>query len=357
MLHALTIVRIQTLTEHCTAFHLQVPEHLKEIFQYLPGQHLTFEETIDGIRLRRNYSICSGPADPYLTIAVKQVPGGIFTGFIHDQWKPGRTVHTLKPMGRFVLPPAAGDQTRHFIALVGGSGITPVMAMLRHGLVQDPRLHFTIFYSNSTVRDIAFREELDGLKNNYPDRLSLHHVLTGELLDNPLFSGRIDGWKLAQWNRHLVDFTHADGLFLCGPGNLMQLSRDTLLELGVASAKIHQEWFSPPQAVKSGTVQPTASPTDCLHATIEVIRDGQHLQIPVEHSLQTILDAAEAAEIDLPYSCRGGVCATCKTRLLQGEIKMQTNYALEPDELEAGYILACQAIPQTREITISYDGD
>lgn len=357
MLFELTIDKIIPLTDQCSEFHFRIPPELKDNFQYRPGQHLTFEEIIDGEKVRRNYSICSGPHDETLAIAIKKITGGRFTTFVYDHWQTGRTVRTLKPMGRFVLPATDSEQPEHFIMLAGGSGITPVMAMLRHGLHGHSAWHFTVFYSNSSVRDIIFREELDALKNTYLDRLSIFHILTGELLDNPLFSGRIDAWKLRQWNMHLVDFTHADGIFLCGPGNLMQVSRETLLDLGVPSANIHQEWFSPPALTASDKKENQNIPGEFVHATIEVIRDGQHLHIPVVHSLQTILDAAEAAEIDLPYSCRGGVCATCKTRLLKGEVSMQTNYALEVDELEANYILACQAIPKSGHITISYDGN
>jgi len=359
MLFELTIDKVIPLTDHCSEFQLRVPEELKGTFSYLPGQHLTFEETIHGEKVRRNYSICSGPHDETLNIAVKKVQAGLFTSFVYTHWLPGRKVRTLKPMGRFVMPASPDDQPKHFIMLTGGSGITPVLAMMRHGLSSHPKWQFSVFFSNSSVRDIIFREELDALKNAYLDRLSIFHILTGELLDNPLFSGRIDAWKLRQWNAHLVDFIHADGIFLCGPGDLMQVSRDTLLDLGVPSANIHQEWFSPPTPGSSVQKEDRngTSTGQIAHATIEIIRNGQHLFLPVEHSLQTILDAAESAEIDLPYSCRGGVCATCKTRLLAGEVIMQTNYALEPDELDANYILACQAIPKSNSITISYDGD
>lgn len=328
-----------------------VPDHLREAYRFTPGQYLTLRATIDGEDLRRSYSICSAPGEP-LAVGIRRIEGGVFSVWANTALKPGDSIGVMTPDGRFALPPAPPDG-RTVAAFVAGSGITPVLSILKTVLSGEPASRFFLFYGNRTTGSIMFRGVLEDLKDRYLSRLSVFHVLSREQQDVAVLNGRLDGEKLRLLLRTILPATAIDQALICGPQPMIEGLPAVLAELGVPPAAIHVERFTPSAGARRKP--PPAEATGAAPAAIAtVISEGIRNDVPVVAG-ETIIDAALRAGRALPYSCKGGMCCTCRARLLEGQVEMAANYSLEPWELAAGYVLTCQATPTTRRVVVDFD--
>ncbi|HEX5958504.1 MAG TPA: 2Fe-2S iron-sulfur cluster-binding protein [Hyphomicrobiaceae bacterium] len=354
--HPLPIAAVRRETADAVSFALAVPDALREMFRHRPGQHLVVRAMLDGAEVRRTYSISSDPADRELWITIKRVDGGLFSTHAHERLAAGATIEAMRPAGRFVVPDDGGNG-RSYLAIAAGSGITPVMAQIRHVLASEPGSSFTLIYGNRSVDSIIFREALEDLKDCYLGRLSVLHVLSRDTeADVPLLSGRIDGDKVRRLLPLVAGSGGIDQVYLCGPGDLIKTARDALLAAGVARERIHFEYFragpEPAQrrlpAARASEVGATAG------AEVIVIVDGTRHAFRVTAG-GLVVDAAVAAGVRVPYSCKGGMCCTCRAKLVEGQVDMVRNFSLERWEIEAGFVLTCQAQPRSSRVVLDYD--
>lgn len=353
--YPLTVSSVRRETDDCVSITFSVPDDLKEQFRFRQGQSLALRTKIDGQEVRRNYSICSSPLEEVLRIAVKKVPGGLFSSWANEQLKPGDTLEVTPPTGRFYTPLDAG-QAKNYVAFAAGSGITPVLSLLKTTLLTEPNSSFTLVYGNRNRSSILFKEELEALKDRFLNRFRVYHILSRELMDTPLNSGRIDRKKTAFLFDRLINLSQSHEFFLCGPEEMIFTVRNLLLERGVAKEKIHFELFGAPRK-ESSAVQNKLETLAASgpQATIQIKLDGSTFQFTLPADGQSILDGALAVGADLPYACKGGVCCTCKAKLVTGEVRMDAAWGLEPDEIAAGYILTCQSHPTTEQVTVDFD--
>lgn len=352
--HTLKVREVRRETPDCVSVSFEVPAALAEEYAFMHGQNLTLKANIKGEEVRRSYSICTSPADGDLRVAIKKVEGGRFSSFANDKLKAGDELEVMTPSGHFNTPLDPANE-KHYVAFAAGSGITPIMSILRSVLLAEPKSQFTLFYGNKNTDSIIFREELEGLKNKYLQRLSVHYVMSREHPGADLFYGRIDGGRCGDFCRLLIDPADVSEYFLCGPEEMIFSVKEKLEELGVDGKQIHFELFTSP-AGKLGVKTPPPPPQEhALRSQVEVTLDGLTFQFELDSRGDTILDGALKAGADLPFACKGGVCATCKAKVMEGQVAMQVNYALEPDEVEAGFVLTCQAHPRTERVVVSYD--
>jgi ring-1,2-phenylacetyl-CoA epoxidase subunit PaaE len=360
----LEIVEVGRETPDAISVTLAVPEALREAFRFKPGQHLTLRTTLAGEEQRRTYSICCGPDEPHLRIAIKRVAEGHFSNWANDTLGAGATIEAMPPTGRFVLPPGDGTP-REIVAFAAGAGITPILAMLKQALTREPETSFTLIYGNRTPQSILFREELEDLKDRYLGRFTLLHVLShNEESNAPLFEGRITGEKVRAFASTLFRPAEVAHVFLCGPGTMIKEARDALLALGMPREKVHFEFFAPAQGSdpsrrtsqrSTSAVREGSDPVSPVEGTEAVaILDGVRHRFVVPKGGH-VVDAALAAGIRVPYSCKGGMCCTCRAKLVEGKAEMTTNYSLEPWEIERGFILTCQAVPTSERLVVDYD--
>lgn len=352
---SLKVSKIEHETDDCVSVAFEVPADLTETFRFIHGQHLTLKATIDGEDVRRSYSLCVSPAEG-LKVAVKKLPGGKFSGYVHDRLKPGDTLEVFPPQGHFYTLPN-GQASKTYVAFAAGSGITPVMSILKTLLREEPSCRFILFYGNRNSDSIIFKEDLDALKSGYFSRLSIHHILSREKPEAPLFSGRIDPEKLNAYARYYFDPEEVDAFFLCGPEAMIFSLRDELKNKGVEEKKIHFELFTNPTSGKRvGRPKPETEQFDPnSEALVRIILDGASMTFNMPYGEGNILEAALAAGADVPFSCKGGVCCTCKAKLEEGKVDMNTVYGLEEDEIENGFVLTCQSQPRSETITVNYD--
>ncbi|MCC7245974.1 MAG: phenylacetate-CoA oxygenase/reductase subunit PaaK [Saprospiraceae bacterium] len=350
--HPLSVRSIHRETPDAVSVVFDVPEHLTETFRFTQGQYLTLRTQIDGQDLRRSYSICSAPHEGVLRVAVKLLEGGLFSTYVNKRLQPGDVLQVMAPQGRFFTPLDAQNQ-RLYVAFAAGSGITPILSIIKATLFQEPKSNFILFFGNKGFDHIIFREELEALKNSYPARFSVHHVLSRESLGSPLFQGRLDGDKCRQYVRYIFNPQQVDACFLCGPEEMIFSVKDALVESGMEPSHIHFELFAT-SAPGMKPVAPASAKT-ALEASVTVVQDGMTFDFTLPSDGSTLLDAAMRAGADLPFSCKGGVCSTCKAKILEGEASMELNYGLEPDEIAAGYVLTCQAHPKTTRLVVSFD--
>ena len=350
--HSLRVVELRRETPDCVSVLLAVPEELRASFAFLPGQYLTFRQWIGGEELRRSYSICAAPAEGELRVAVKQVSEGRFSTFVNRDLEPGAMLDVMPPMGHFVWKSEDADRG-HDVFFAAGSGITPILSMLKAGLASAPERRFTLVYGNSRSDSIIFLEELEALKNRYLGRLAIHHVLSREFPGSDLFFGRISEEKCDALLGKVLDVTAVDRFYICGPNDMLEAVRSSLTRHGVEASRIHVERFSSeglpaskPAGVKTG--KPFA-------VEVEITQDGNIFHFSMDSRSETLLDAAQRSGGDLPYACKGGVCCTCMARLSEGKVEMALNYALEEDQLAQGYILTCQSYPLTTTLKIDFD--
>ncbi|SEK32325.1 ring-1,2-phenylacetyl-CoA epoxidase subunit PaaE [Roseateles sp. YR242] len=341
-------------TDDAVVLSFEVPEALRETFRFTQGQYLTLRGDVNGNDLRRSYSICAGVDDGELRVGVRQVPGGAFSCWVHDALQPGDTVQVFPPQGRFHVPldPALG---RHHVGIAAGSGITPILSIMKTVLAREPHSRFTLIYGNRRPASTMFKEELEDLKNRYLTRLSLHHVFSREHVDAPLMQGRLDKDKLAAFLRGPVPAASVDQVFVCGPFEMNEQAEAALHEAGVPPERIHIERFGTPEMQQGRAAPHEVHEEDAEAARVVVIRDGVSREIDFRRSDPSLLDAAARAGMDVPYSCKSGVCSTCRCKLLEGEVRMDKNFALEKHEVAAGFILSCQAHALTPRVVISFD--
>ncbi|MFE0758136.1 1,2-phenylacetyl-CoA epoxidase subunit PaaE [Inquilinus sp. NPDC058860] len=350
--HRLTIRDLRRETADAVSIAFNVPAKLADDYRYSPGQYLTLRATIDGEDLRRSYSICSGPDDGELRIAVKRVEGGVFSDWINRSLQPGDAIEVMTPTGRFGAS-CVSDRPRIHVGFAAGSGITPVLSILRGVLAREPDSRFFLFYGNRSTGEILFREALEELKDRFLGRLSVFHVLSQEEQDLPILSGRLDGDKVQRLLRLVVPAEAVDEVYLCGPEAMSREIANVLAQLGVAPEKVHVELFVSALGGRPRP-KPVAPAPDAPSRIALLTVDGKRREVPVADG-ESILDAALRAGMDLPYACKGGMCSTCRARLVEGEAAMDLNYSLEPWELEAGFILTCQSHPKTDRVVVDYD--
>jgi ring-1,2-phenylacetyl-CoA epoxidase subunit PaaE len=353
---SLRVVAVRRETPEALGVTLAPPDGAKPAFAYQSGQHLVVRATIDGEEVRRTYSICSAPGQDGLAICIKLIAGGAFSGWAAATLKPGATLDAMPPAGRFMLP-ASNGTPRRVVAIVAGSGITPVIGILEKVLATEPHSTATLIYGNRSVEGIIFRERLDALKDRHVARLQVLHVLSRDAeADVPLLTGRIDADKIRAFLSGPALPMEGDHVFLCGPDTLIKTARDTLLEMGTPRTAIHFEYFraGPQMTARRTSATPTPPAAAVSGAEVVAILDGARKTFRVAEG-QHVIDAALAAGIRLPYSCRGGMCCTCRARLVEGDVVMDRNFSLEPWEMEAGFVLTCQARPTTARIVVDYD--
>ncbi|MCS6930237.1 MAG: phenylacetate-CoA oxygenase/reductase subunit PaaK [Saprospiraceae bacterium] len=351
--YPLRVREVRQETRECVSVALEVPAAWKDLFLFSAGQYLTLRTHIEGVDVRRSYSICTAPHEDELRVAIKKVPGGLFSTFANECLRPGDELLVMPPQGRFTLSLDAA-QKRLYVAFTAGSGITPIISILKSVLHNEPHSRFLLFFGNRGFDHVIFREELERLKNRHPDRLAIYHIFSRESLGADLFCGHIDAEKCRAYARLLFRPEEVDTFLLCGPEEMIFTLKNTLEEMGVPASKIRFELFTPAGASQK-TVRTSAPKKDVIEASVTVIQDGMTFDFVLPSDGSTLLDAAMRAGADLPFSCKGGVCSTCKAKVLEGEVEMERCYALEPDEIAAGFVLTCQAHPKSRRVVVSFD--
>jgi ring-1,2-phenylacetyl-CoA epoxidase subunit PaaE len=353
--YPLRVASCRNETRDAVVVAFEVPGELRDKFCFVQGQHLTLRVTVNGQELRRSYSICSAPSENTLRIAIKRVPDGLFSTWAHEHLKPGQLIDCMEPAGHFHVPllPAAA---RHHVAFAAGSGITPVLSIVKTTLAAEPHSHMTLVYGNRSSSSVLFKEELADLKDRYTTRFNLVYVLSREHQDVDLFNGRIDRDKCDQLLTRWIASPAIDVAYICGPRSMMEAVSESLQSRGVDRSQIKMELFSVglPQGPRK-PLEPFASRAQECRVT--AIQDGRRREFTIERNQQTVLDSALEQGVELPYSCKGGVCSTCRCKLTRGEVEMDTHYALEDYEIERGFILPCQSYALTNELVLDYDQD
>jgi ring-1,2-phenylacetyl-CoA epoxidase subunit PaaE len=347
--HPLRVCDVRADTDDARVVTFDVPAALAQTFAFTPGQYLTLRRP--GADVRRSYSICAAPGEA-LRVGVRRVPGGEFSGWLHTELKAGDSLEVMEPQGRFGS--ALAKQPRRVLAVAGGSGITPILSIVKTVLEGDAAARVTLLYGNRQARSTMFKEEIEDLKNRHLTRLAVHVVFSREAMDAPLAAGRLDAGKIASFLRLAGGAAAVDEAFVCGPHAMNDEVEAALLAAGIAPERIHIERFGiPPSAADAALHAPKSG--DATTAKITVVRDGLAREIGFQPTDESILAAASRAGLDVPYSCKSGVCATCRAKLVEGQVRMDRNFALERADLDAGFVLTCQAHPLTERVVVSFD--
>jgi ring-1,2-phenylacetyl-CoA epoxidase subunit PaaE len=356
LFHPLRVRRIEPDTAEAVIVTFEVPAELRDVFGFTQGQYLTLRCEVEGQDLRRSYSICAGVDDGELRVGVRKVNGGVFSNWINAYLKPGDTLQVMAPQGRFFVP-IDRDAQRQYVGIAGGSGITPILSIMKTVLGREPRSRFTLIYGNRALKSTMFKEEIEDLKNKYLTRVVLHHVFSDEHTDAPINRGVMNRDKIGEFLRALVPAKQISHAFVCGPYQMNDEAEAALLAAGVAEDRIHIERFGiAPQAAQAvGAVIHQAQPGDAEIAKVTIIRDGLRREIEFRKDQPSILDCASAAGLEVPFSCTSGVCGTCRAKLVEGQVRMERNFALDKKEVEAGFVLTCQAHPTTDRVVLSFD--
>ncbi len=352
--YPLKIKSVKRETPECVSILFEIPDALKENFRYDAGQHLTIRTNINGKEIRRNYSLCSSPLSNEWRIAIKKMEGGLFSTFANGNLKAGDILDVMPPMGKFFTV-LNSIHKKNYVAIAAGSGITPILSIITTTLQTEPASSFILVYANKTRGDIIFKDALDALKNKHMNRFSVHHIFSREKTDAAINEGRIDEAKAAIIFSKFIEIKSMDECFICGPAAMIETVRNYLEQSGFDKKKIHYELFAAATQNIIATSRPTIDKTDSPTSNITIKLDGRALSFKLPYDGFSILDAALQQGADLPYACKGGVCCTCKAKLLEGEVKMDLNYGLEQDEVDAGYILTCQSHPLTEQVTVDFD--
>jgi ring-1,2-phenylacetyl-CoA epoxidase subunit PaaE len=356
LFHDLTVRRIEPDTAEAVVVSFDVPPALRETFGFTQGQYLTLRKTIDGQDLRRSYSICAGVDDGELRVGVRKVRGGLFSNWINEHLKPGDSVAVMAPQGRFFVPLDAAA-SRHHLGIAGGSGITPILSIMKTVLAREPGSRFTLIYGNRTLASTMFKEELEDLKNRYLTRLVLHHVFSDEPTDAPLNMGLMNRDKIAAFLGSVVPAQGVAHAYICGPYQMNDEAEAALLGAGLAEERIHIERFglATPAGPAAGAVMHSPQAGDAERARVVVLRDGLRREFDFSKQQPSILDAAAAAGLEMPFSCTSGVCGTCRAKVMEGEVRMGRNFALDKHEVANGFVLCCQAHPLSERVVLSFD--
>ena len=354
--HDLTVSRVERLTDQAVAISFTVPEALREDYRFEPGQHLTVRATVGGQDVRRSYSLCLSRQRAAETgevrVATARVPGGVMSNWLSDTAEVGDVLTVMTPIGGFTCP-TQPESARHHVAIAAGSGITPVLSLLTTALEEEPHSRVTLVFGNRRTDTIMFLEELMDLKNRFPDRFTLFHVLSREAQDVELLSGRIDRDRLEGFFASFIPVDEVDEWYLCGPLGMVETAQEALADHGVAREHVHHEIFHVDG--QPAAVEPPPPADAAPIATVRLTLDGRTTTVPVRSRSESVLAATLRERPDAPFSCTNGVCGTCRARVIEGEVTMDRNYALEPEELEAGIVLTCQSHPVTDEVVLDYD--
>jgi ring-1,2-phenylacetyl-CoA epoxidase subunit PaaE len=349
--HPLTVESIEPVTDDSVAITFAVPPELRDDYAFTQGQHLNIRTSLAGDDVRRSYSICTPASSGVLRVAVKRLPGGAFSEHALESLRPGDVLDVMTPSGRFFtdLDPA---NAKHYVCIAAGSGITPILSIVATTLETEPRSSVTLVYANRDHRSVMFLEEVEDLKDRYHDRMQLVHVLSREPQEVELFSGRLDEDRLTRMLDTIIPPDTVDEWFLCGPFPMVQSLRKVLVHAGVPKRSVHAEVFHVDSAPVRRTTTPTGAGTG---AEVTITLDGRQSTFRLAADGPAVLDAAVTVRADVPFACKGGVCGTCRAKVVEGAVAMDMNYALEPDEVEAGYVLTCQSHPTTDRVVLDYD--
>ncbi len=351
--HELEVAEVRRETDDTVSVAFQVPEDLKGEFRFIPGQYLTLRRIIGDQDVRRSYSICTSPSEQDLRVAIKEVYRGLFSTYANRELQAGDKLEVMAPAGKF-CPDIDPVQTKHYLLIAAGSGITPILSIAKTVLEQEPESTVTLIYGNKGFASIIFREEIEGLKNLYMNRIRLFHVLSRENLGLSLLKGRITAEKLQQFGK-VIDYSTIDEAFICGPEEMIQESSMQLEREGIKKDKIHFELFTSPlgKLVAAQRQEPVVDSEKDIEVSLTL--DGDNYTFKMSAEKENILDAAMNAGADVPFACKGGVCCTCRAKLLEGEVDMTINYGLEQDEIDNNFILTCQSHPKTKKIVVNFD--
>jgi len=354
--HLLRVRDVRQETADCVSVAFDVPEELRKAYTFKAGQYLTLRTELGGEDVRRSYSICSGTGDGELRVAIKKVERGVFSTWVNESLQPGNELRVMTPMGNF-SPDLSSGTGKVYLLVAAGSGITPVVSIARTILQSDPESEVTLLYGNRYFNRIIFRDLLEDMKDTYLGRFRVFHVLSGEPNDIPLFHGRIDGDKLSAYCRTFIDLKRVDEMFICGPEPMIRAVREFAIENGLDPSCVYVELFATPGSVPE-QIRPPAKREELSTGTtcqVSIIYDGLQTDFTMPADGTVILDAARRQGLDIPFSCQGGMCCTCRAHLNTGEVKMRVNYALEPGEVDAGFILTCQSEPKSDRVIVDFD--
>mgnify|MGYP005991943031 CR=1 FL=1 len=351
--HQLKVAQVYKETKDTVVVEFDIPEELHINFKFKQGQHLTLRKLIDGEDVRRSYSLCTSPLDSKWKVAVKQIPGGVFSNYANNEMKAGDSIEVMEPSGNFYVD-VESDSSRNYIAFAAGSGITPMLSIIKTHLLPEPNSTFKLFYLNRTVKSIIFKEEIEQLKNEFFERFQVFYFLTKEQRDIPFLNGRFDTEKLDVLTKTFIDVPDTSHCFICGPQDMIFLIRDHLEAAGLSKENIHYELFF------SGSPEDNKHIAEVLEHKVEgtdvtIIDGGKEFHFIMEDAYDNILDGALAAGADLPFACKGGVCSTCKCKVVEGAVEMKINYALDEKEVAQSLVLSCQAVPTTEKVVVDFD--
>lgn len=352
--YQLKVAQVEKLTKDSVRVDFYPLDYGAADFNYKAGQYIIFQTEVDGQEIRRSYSLCSDPEDSVLSVGIKKVEGGLFSTFANEKLKAGDILKGSLPEGNFINTEEA-QSDKNFTFFAAGSGITPILSMIKSTLRQSKDSHVTLFFGNKSIRSIMFLEELEGLKNQYLNRLQVFHILSKQPQDSEMFNGRIDCDKLGPWNEFCFSIDETDSFFLCGPEQMIISLKDELIKRNVAADKIHFELFNTDSGDIAREARKVIEQNTADQKELEIILEGKKMNFTFNKDDDNILDRAMMSGADLPFACKGGVCCTCKAKLEEGEVNMYVNYGLEPDEIERGFILTCQSYPITKKVVVNFD--
>ena len=348
------VLDIQRETKDCSSITFDIPEELKSKFKFKQGQHLTLKTMLDGEDVRRSYSLCSSPVEDKWQVAVKKIPGGLFSSYANTSLKVGDILEVMVPSGRFYVE-VDPSKAKNYIVFAAGSGITPILSIMKTHLALEPNSSFKLFYLNRTAKSIIFKEEIEALRNKYFGRLEIFYFLTKEQRDIPLLNGRFTTEKIQELTSKIFDVNKVDECFICGPQEMIFLIRDELTKAGLSKEKIHYELFFSGTSEENAAKAAEAIEHKFEGTEVTIIDGGKEFHFAMDDEYDNILDGALAAGADLPFACKGGVCSTCKCKVVEGSVEMKINYALEEDEVSKGLVLSCQAVPTSEKVVVDFD--
>tara|TARA_R110002072_G_scaffold14272_2_gene59323 strand:+ start:15734 stop:16807 length:1074 start_codon:yes stop_codon:yes gene_type:complete len=352
--HTLSVKDIYKETDDCSVITFNVPSELETEFKFRQGQHLTLKADINGEDVRRSYSLCSGPVDGEWKVAVKKILGGKFSSFVNDSLQAGDTLEVMSPSGTFGVE-VSPEKAKNYLFFAAGSGITPVLSMVKAHLASEPNSTCKLFYVNKTAKSIIFKEELEQLRNQYFGRFEIYYFLTKERRDIELFNGRFDDEKMAVLSKTFIDIPDTDEVFLCGPEKMVEFVSNYLVEAGLPKDLIHFELFVKGLSDEDIARQERLAKQNVEGTEVVIVDGGKEFEFTMTKEYDNILDAALGAGADLPFACKGGVCSTCKCEVLEGAVEMKINYALDDKEVSQNLVLSCQAVPTTDRVKVDFD--
>lgn len=351
--YPLSVKHIEQSTDDCSIISFEVPNNLRDTFSFKQGQYLTLQATINGEEVRRSYSLCSSPMDDDWSVGIKEIPQGKFSTFANRELKVGDTLEVMPPNGRFYTE-VAPSEAKNYLLFAAGSGITPIASILKTHLKAEPNASFKLFYVNKTANSIILKEELEGLKNLYLDRVEIFHFLTKEQRNIPFLNGRLNEEKMDVIFNSICSVNEVDEVFSCGPEKMILMIKDYLVSKGLDRSKIHFELFHA-EGESIEIKENIQRAFKGLQSDVTVLEGGKSVNFTMEQGSNNLLDASLNNSADLPFACKGGVCCTCRAKLVEGEVKVLLNYGLEQDEIDDGYILTCQALPTSDKVVIDFD--